>query len=207
MSQRPTPPGKTICIVCGAEPADELRQAESPSSSAVRPNKRADGWANSLLTGAIDELQALFAVEGKDGDVDLGHDGAQQRGCFHRAESLFAQCLAQVVHFEHHFAERVAGERAAAANRVVAFANGGKNVGECLQRTDDARLEIERDAEPQQDQQQIDGPLHLGGVAVVPEQERTQSDRRETRRQREQSDPPFEFQTMPRLQFGIERGE
>ena len=173
MSQRPTPPGKTICIVCGVEP-DELRQARSELFGGA--TEQTCRWlGQQSFTGAIDELQPLLAVEGKDRDVDLSHDGAQERRGFHRAESLFAQRLAEVVHFQHHFAERVARERTSSANRVVAFADGGKN-RKRLQRTDDAGLEIEGDAEPQRDEQQIDGPLHLCGIAVVPEQKGAQTD-------------------------------
>ena len=156
MSQRPTPARK-----------DHLHRLRRRAGGRVETRRKSELFGGAAqqtcrwlgqqsFTGAIDELQSLLAVESEDRDVDFSHDGAQERRGFHRAESLFAQCLAQVVHFQHHFAERVARERTPPANRVVTFANGGKNVGKRLQRTDDAGLEIEGDAEPQQSEQQID---------------------------------------------------
>ena len=76
-----------------------------------------------------------------------------------------------------------------------------------MQWSDDARLEIEGNSEPQKDQEQIDGPLDLRGIAVVPKQEGTQADRRKTSEQSKQSDTPLEFQTMTLSEVRVERGE
>ena len=149
-----------------------------------------------FFAGAIDKLQAVLPVERKHSHVDFSHDGAQQRRRFHRAETLFAQRLAQVVDFEHYLAERVARKRAPPANGKVAFTNRCEDVGECLQRPDDALFEIERDAQPQQHEEQIDGPLHLRGVAAVPQQEGTQRYAGKTSRKREQRDAPFKLESV-----------
>ena len=146
----------------------------------------------------------MLAIERKHDHVDLVHHGSQQRRRFHRAEPLFAQRLAQVVYFEHHLAERVTRKRAPPANGKVTFTNRSENVGERLQRPDDALFEIERDAEPQECEKQIDGPLHLRGVVAVPQQEGTQRYAGKTSRKREQRNAPFEFEPVAMPEAGIE---
>src|SRR5258705_12561623 len=88
----------------------------------------AEGLGQQSFAGAIHQPQALFTVEGKDSHVNFRHHGAQQCVCFESADSLLAECLAKIVHFEHNFAERIARCGAPSTNRIVAFTNGGQNV-------------------------------------------------------------------------------
>jgi hypothetical protein len=81
-----------------------------------------------LLTRAINESQALCPIESEDGDVNFGHDRAQQSGSFQSTQSLFAQRLPEFIDLEHHFAEGITAPGAPSANRKVSFANGRKNI-------------------------------------------------------------------------------
>ncbi len=59
------------------------------------------------LAGAIHQSQALFAIEGENGHIDLRHNRTQQGSRLERAQALLAQGLPEIIHFEHHFAQGV----------------------------------------------------------------------------------------------------
>src|SRR5688500_7599513 len=110
---------------CACRPVQTSRESEFVAGA----TKQTRGWlGQEFFTRAVDELQTLITVERKDGYVDLAHECAQQRRRFHRAQSLFAQSLAEVVDFQHDFAERIACKRAAPAYGKVTFTNRGENV-------------------------------------------------------------------------------
>src|SRR5262249_54044835 len=58
------------------------------------------GLREESLARAIYQPNAILVVERKDGDVNLAHHGAEQRGRFHGAEALCAQRLAEQVRLE-----------------------------------------------------------------------------------------------------------
>src|SRR5258705_191798 len=66
-----------------------------------------EGLGQQSFAGAIHHPQALFTVEGKDSHVNFGHDGPEKCVRFESADSLLAECLAKIVHFEHDFAEGI----------------------------------------------------------------------------------------------------
>ena len=140
------------------------------------------------LAVAVDEHQPPFAVEGEDRDVDLGHDRAQQRRGFLRAEPLAAQRLGQRVDLEHHLPERVVGDGAAGADREVVFAQGGEQIRDRLQWPDDPIAQRQRDTEPQPGQHDGDGHPDEQRVLAEPEQHERKDDRRQASREREQRD-------------------
>ena len=109
MSQRPNAAGKNHLHRLRALSVVTIEAGgQSQARLLVRPSNLRRGLGQQSFACAINKSQALFAIKSKDGDVNFGHHRSQQRGGFHRAESLFAQRLAQVVYFQHHFAERVA---------------------------------------------------------------------------------------------------
>ena len=77
-------------------------------------------------------------IEREDGDVDLLHHRAQQRRGLDRAEPLLVQRFGELVDFDQHRAERIVGIGGAAADGEVVLAHGGEQVGQRLQRQDDA---------------------------------------------------------------------
>ena len=96
------------------------------------------GRPSSLRPGVVHQLQKVFAVKGEERRV---HDfeNARQQGCsFERAHALFLQQVGQGVDLPSQFAKGIAGIGAAGAKRVVAFAQRRDNVGERLQRADQA---------------------------------------------------------------------
>jgi hypothetical protein len=145
-----------------------------------------------LLAGAVHQPQTPVPVEGEDGDLDLGHDGFQQRLGFHRAETLRAQRLAQRVHLAHDFAERVLSARAARADRVVAFVQRSEQIRDRLQRPDDPLAQRQRAQQPCSDREDRERPPHLVAVVAEPEQPEGDEDGRRARQQRVEQDAAFE---------------
>ena len=121
------------------------------------------------LAGAVHELQPPGAVEGEDGDVDLGHHLAQQRGGFDRAKALFVQGLGENVDLAHHVAEGIVGPAGPGADGEVALAERGEQVGQRLQRNDHAMLDREGAAERHAENQDAQRPLDLWRVVAGPQ--------------------------------------
>ena len=103
--------------------------------------------AHQPLAGAVDHAQALLRIEGEHGDVDLLHDRAQQRRGLDRAQPLIVQRLGERIDLEQRGAERIVGVRGAAADREVVLAQRRQQVGQRLQRHDDARADRRGEAE------------------------------------------------------------
>ena len=70
------------------------------------------GASEEPLAGAVDQAEFALVVEGEDGDVDLGHDLAQQGGRLEGIESLLAQRLAEGTDLAEGEAEGVVGRAA-----------------------------------------------------------------------------------------------
>ena len=95
------------------------------------------GETQQLDPGVVDQLEKIFAVEGKERRVhDLKDAGQQSRG-FKRAHALLLQQIGQCVDLRGQFRKRVLRAGAAGAERVIAFAQGGDDIGERLQRAND----------------------------------------------------------------------
>ena len=91
--QRPAPPGKTVCrVVSGGTVEAELHLQFGGGLA----EQALGGRGQQAFAGAIHQAQALVLVEGENGDVDLAHHGAQQRGGFHarRGAARAACCRA-----------------------------------------------------------------------------------------------------------------
>ena len=132
--QRPVPPGKVERerrVFVGVETDGETEIAGAAAEEFV------DRLAEQIFAGAIDQAEAAIGIEGENGDVDLGHDGAKKGGGFKGAEPLHAQSFAELIDLEQDLAEGIVGPRAAGANRVIAFAEGGEQVAHGLERPDD----------------------------------------------------------------------
>ena len=93
-----------------------------------------------IFPRAIHQSQSPVGIKCENGDIDLGHDRAQERGCFERAETLHAQGLAKRVYFEKNFAERIVPARAASADRVIAFPQRREKIAHRLQRMNHGSL-------------------------------------------------------------------
>ena len=166
ISQRPTPPGKAVLITRGASPVEAVGEVEFLG---VTAEQALGGLAEQPRAGAVHEPQFVLLVEGEHGDVDLRHDLAQQCRCFQRVEPLLAQRLDQRVHLDHHLAQRIAAASAARADREVPFAERREQIGEGLQREDDALAQREGEAKTEGDDEDRQRPLDLRRVIAGPE--------------------------------------
>ena len=70
---------------------DTLTPAEVAQLLGTSPEQTLRGLPQQPRGGAIHEGEFLILVEGKDGDVDLRHDLAQERRRLERVESLVTQ--------------------------------------------------------------------------------------------------------------------
>src|SRR5579872_61168 len=129
------------------------------------------------LAGAIQKAQALVAIESKDRDIDLGHNGGQQRAGFHGSEALLTQHLGKRIDLDHEFAESVAAFRATHAKGKVAFAQGRLHIRERLQGMNHGGANGESEAEPNQDYEKGEAPAGTGVVVAGPQQDHGQQKR------------------------------
>src|SRR5579885_3136624 len=143
--------------------------------------------AEESLAGAIYKAELKVVIESEDGEIDFFHHGAEERRGFEGAETLRTQRFAEGVHFDHDFA---AGG-AAAADGEILLAHGGENVGKSLQREDDAMLERDGEANPENKQEDGDGPGGAGGKVAGPEQNDGDEGTWEAGGQREELDAAF----------------
>ena len=135
-SQRPAPPGNAD--VDDARRLARRGTARGRARRRSRPSSCSDGAAEQALAGAVHEPQRGARVEGEDGDVDLLHHRAQQRGRLERAEPLLAQRLGERVHLARAPAPSASSRRPARrADREVPLAQRGEQVRERLQRPRD----------------------------------------------------------------------
>ena len=96
------------------------------------------GQAEQLDPGVVDQLQRVFAVEGKQRRM---HDfkNAGQQGCgLERTDALLLQQVGESIDLGGQFAKRVLRAGPARAEGVIALAQRRHHVGERLQRADHA---------------------------------------------------------------------
>ena len=137
-SQRPAPPGKVASKRARALAGEPVAEPERVRRTADQP---LGGLAQQPLAAPVHQPEPAVAVEGEDGDVDLLDHPPEERGRLQLPEPLPAERLAQRVHFQQRETERVVGVGAAGADRVVAFAQRGEQVGDGLERPDHALAE------------------------------------------------------------------
>src|SRR5579859_522716 len=149
------------------------------------------GTSQQALSGAIDQAQFIFVVEGEDGHVDLFHHGAQQGAGFQCAEALFAQGLAEGIYFNHYFAHGVVAIGAARAHRKIFFAHGGQKIGKSLQREGDAMAHGDGKSKPQPDDEDAQSPDGARGIVARPQQNQGDGRTRQSRRDGQELDAMF----------------
>ncbi len=182
-SQRPAPPGKVASKVRGLSPSSQIAESERVRRPAQQP---LGGLAQQPLAAPVHQPQPAVAVEGEHRHVDLLDHPPEQRGGLQLPESLPPERLAQRVHFQQRETERVVGIGAAGPDGVVAFAQRGEEVGDGLERTDDALAQEERAEQPGADREQGEGEPDSQRVVAGPEQpardQRSPAGRRRGRR-------------------------
>ena len=155
----PRPAGKRQACAGGPAHREALRQPELVGGPSQKP---LEGPRQQPLPGAVDDAQAAIGIEGEDRHGNLLHDRAQQRRGFERAQPLLAQRVGQRVHLDEHFAQRIVAPLPARADREVFLAQGRQQIRQRLQGVDDAVAQRDRDAPPEPDDEQGEGPLDLG---------------------------------------------
>src|SRR6266436_7167151 len=123
------------CLRAARRPIEAASQSELVAGAPQQTHRR---LGQQFLSGTIHQSQTLITIKRKNGYVDLAHDRAQECRRLERAHSLVTQSLPEVVYLEHDFTQSVAGGGAPAANGVIAFAYGGENIGQSLQRPNDS---------------------------------------------------------------------
>ena len=165
-SHRPgPPPDGEMSTTRGASPNHSV----SDSSSAVRPSMCSMLLPISRSPVRLTMRKSMLRIEGEDRDVDLLHDRAQQRRGFDGAEPLLVQRLGQRVDLDQRRAERIVRVGGAAADREVVLAKRGEQVGERLQRHDDARADRCGESEQRAEDEDRQRPLDLRRVRLSPE--------------------------------------
>ena len=148
---------------CIAKPFTQRQLLRGPAEHVLH------ALAHQSLAGAVDDAQAMFGIESEDGHVDLFHDRAQERRGFDGTEPLFVQGFCERVDLNQRGAERIVRVRGAAANREVVFAQGGEQVGQGLQRYDDASSDRSGESEQRAEDDDRQRPLDLRRVRFSPE--------------------------------------
>ena len=171
----------------GASPA---RHSSRSSSGARRPSSRSAGWLSRRRAGAVHELELVVFVEGENRDIDLRHHFSQERRRLERVQALVAERFHERVDLDHDLAERVAAARAAGPNREVTLAERGKQVGERLERQDDALAERQRKTQAERDDEDAQRPLDLGREVARPQEDEGDECPRQRRGERHQQDAP-----------------
>ena len=166
ISHRPTPPGKLEILNRGWA-AEDVLQTEVVGDLADQVAAFAPEQPFAI---PIDQDQPRVAIEGKNGDVDLGHHRAEQHGRLLRAKTLAAQRLGERVDLEHHLPQRVVGHRAAGADREVVFAKRGEEIRHRLQRPDDPVAQRNRHTQPQAEQNRADRDADQPRILADPQQ-------------------------------------
>ena len=149
----------------GGDPVFEAQLAGGAAEELLR------GSAQEALAGAVGQAQAMLAVEGEHGDVDLLHHLAQQRGGLERSQPLRAQGVGEGVDLEHRLAEGVVRTWAARAEAEVLLAERRQEVRERLQGAHHGVLDRESEAHPEEDHEQAQRPLRPGRVVAGEEQD------------------------------------
>src|SRR5712692_10293868 len=161
---------------------DAASEAEFGCGETEKPFGRTSQEA---FSGAINEFQGVRVVKGKDGNVNFFDDGAQKRRSFQGAQALFAQGLAQCVHFDHDFAEGVVAAGTASADGKIFFTHGGKQIGKSLQGKNDAMPQRNCKPEPKNNDEDGERPGSLRRIIAEPKQKDGDQGPWQARRQRQ----------------------
>ena len=185
-SHRPPPPGKVASSVRGVSPS---RHAAEPHGVRLETEQALHRLPEQPLAAPVDQPEPALGVEGEHRHVDLLDDAAEQRGGLEGAQSLRAQRIAQHVHLEQREPEPVAGAGAAGANREVALAQRGEQVGDGLERPKHALAHERRADEPGAHGQERERDPDPERVVADPEEPARDQHRRQSREQRGGEDP------------------
>src|SRR6185437_3289920 len=100
------------------------------------PDAAADGHAEELCAGFVDQLQDVFSIDGKKWRVHDFENARQQRSGFERVHPLFLQQVGDGVYLQGEFGKRVLRAGAARAERVITLPQRGNDVRQRLKRPD-----------------------------------------------------------------------
>ena len=141
--------------------------------------------AEQRRAAAVYEPEGVGGVEREDGDVDLLHHAAEQRGRLEGAEPLRPEIVAQAVQLEEQQPERVFGIRPASPQRVVALAQRGEHVRHGLQGPHDLLPHDGRAGEPNSRDDECQCPLGARREVTEPEESERERERWNSTQQRE----------------------
>jgi hypothetical protein len=122
------------------------------------------------FAGSVGKAETLAVVEGEDGDVEFGHDGAEECAGVHGPEALFVEGFAEGIDLDQDLAEGVIASGIPAADGKVPLADSVEDVGEGVEREEDAAEEGGPDECGGGEQHDGDGPPGRGLVGAGPEQ-------------------------------------
>jgi hypothetical protein len=153
------------------------------------------------LASAIDEAQAIRAIEGENGDVNFFHYFAEKSGCFEGTEALDAEGLAEGVYFAEDFAENIVATRAASADGEITFAQSGEQIRESAHRKSYALLGAEGETQPSDHDYYCERPLRFRREVAEPQQQQGDKRAHAARCQGQQEDAPLVWKRLQRLYF------
>ncbi len=137
------------------------------------------GLSEQFFAEAVRELEEPRVVEREDGDVDLPHDLGQQGSGLEGSQALVPECRGESIDLQEHLAQRIVGARSPRADREVFLAHGGEQVGDRLQRDDDALAQRVGAAEPPENDERGERPAHLRRHRRAPEENESDEDGRQ----------------------------
>ena len=149
------------------------------------------GLSEQPLSGAVCQAEPALLIEGEDRDVDLGHDAAQQRRRLERAQPLSPEGVGKRVDLQQRLAESVVRPPAARPDREVPLPHRGEEIGDRLERQNDAVPEAVREPEPEEDDRRGQSPAESRGEASRPQERQGHDQSGQRGREREQEDPPL----------------
>src|SRR5437667_4533349 len=162
-----------------------------PQIGRRKAKKPLGGARQEALAGAIDQAQLAFGIEGENGDINLLHHRAEERGGFERSEALLAKGLTQRVYLAHHLSQSIVVTRPARTNRKILFAQRRQKIGERLQRKDDAMTQRHSEAEPEENKEDCESPGRARGIVTRPEENQGNQRAGETRGHGEKLNAPL----------------
>src|SRR5207248_1130927 len=170
-----------------------------PQVARMSPKQFVHRLPQEILPGAIDQPKFSLGIERENGDVDLSHDGAQQRGRFERTKTLHAEGFAERVDFEQRLAQSVVLARAACPNRVITFPKCRQQVRRGLPWPNHVLARAEQTPKRDCDNKKGKSPLHFGAVIAEPKQRQRNDCRWHHRPDAQQGEMILMRNAMPQL--------
>ena len=167
---------------------EKRREAELLGAAAEQPRLR---LAEQALAGAVDELQPPRSSKANTAtsisSMTFDSSAVASRAPSRCSRSVSASALTS----SSTSPSGSSGPRPAGADREVLLAQRRQQIGERLQRADDALAQRQREGEPRPDEDRRQRPAELRREVARPQEHERDRHRGQRRQERQEQDPPF----------------